>query len=142
MTGSRVARDVLMLPDPRDPSQPPDRWQDPGLLGYLDRVRLPWGEPVRRVVRAVLARLLPDPPGPLVEIGAGGGQLRRTRLAVTSPLARRVPRRSVSSSSRSPPMAMPPPTSTATLAARIPQQFVPLLERFLIGQSIESQPGS
>jgi hypothetical protein len=39
-------------------------------------------------------------------------------------------------------MAMPPPTSTATLAARIPQQFVALLERFLIGQSIESQPGS
>jgi SAM-dependent methyltransferase len=53
-----------------------NRWQNPALLGHLARVRRPWDGLTRRVVRAVLAKFLPTPPGPLVEIGAGGGQLR------------------------------------------------------------------
>ncbi len=52
------------------------RWHDPALLEHLVRVRQPWDRLTRRIVRAALAKFLPDPPGPLVEIGAGGGQLR------------------------------------------------------------------
>jgi SAM-dependent methyltransferase len=49
-------------------------WHDPALLDRLDRVRAPWDALTRRVVRAAVARFVP--PGPLVEVGAGGGQLR------------------------------------------------------------------
>ena len=49
-------------------------WHDPALLARLDRVRAPWDALTRRVVRAAIARFVP--PGPLVEVGAGGGQLR------------------------------------------------------------------
>ena len=59
-----------MTPDPGT------KWHDPALLDHLVRVRRPWDALVRRVVRAVLKRYLPDPSGALVEIGAGGGQLR------------------------------------------------------------------
>ncbi|WP_439625790.1 class I SAM-dependent methyltransferase [Gemmata sp.] len=59
-----------MTPDPGT------KWHDPALLDHLVRVRQPWDALVRRVVRAVLKRYLPDPSGALVEIGAGGGQLR------------------------------------------------------------------
>jgi SAM-dependent methyltransferase len=54
----------------------PDRWHDPALIDHLARVRKPWGELTRRIVRAVLTKFLPTPSGPVVEIGAGGGQLR------------------------------------------------------------------
>src|SRR4051812_46161770 len=53
-----------------------DRWHDPALLDHLARVREPWDALTHRVVRATLAKFLSSPPGPLVEIGAGGGQLR------------------------------------------------------------------
>ena len=59
-----------MLPSPLD------RWHDPALLDHLTRVRKPWEALTRRIVRTTLAKFLPQPPGPLVEIGAGGGQLR------------------------------------------------------------------
>jgi SAM-dependent methyltransferase len=49
-------------------------WHDPALLDRLARVREPWDALTRRVVRAVVAKFVP--PGPLVEVGAGGGQLR------------------------------------------------------------------
>ncbi|HYH67926.1 MAG TPA: class I SAM-dependent methyltransferase [Urbifossiella sp.] len=49
-------------------------WHDPALLARLDRVRAPWDALTRRVVRAAVSRFVP--PGPLVEVGAGGGQLR------------------------------------------------------------------
>jgi SAM-dependent methyltransferase len=52
------------------------RWHDPALIDHLARLRKPWEALTRRVVCAVLARFLPQPPGPIVEIGAGGGQLR------------------------------------------------------------------
>jgi SAM-dependent methyltransferase len=64
-----------MLPDPgggRDTHSAP--WQDPALLDRLGRVRAPWDALTRRVVRAVVAKFVPS--GPLVEVGAGGGQLR------------------------------------------------------------------
>ncbi len=54
----------------------PARWQDPGILDHLEQVRKPWDRLTRRIVRATLSRFLPTPPGQLVEIGAGGGQLR------------------------------------------------------------------
>jgi SAM-dependent methyltransferase len=54
----------------------PPRWHDPALLDHLARVRRPWDGLVRRVVGATLTKYLPDPPGPLAEVGAGGGQLR------------------------------------------------------------------
>lgn len=54
----------------------PDRWHDPALIDHLARVRAPWDALTRRIVHAALAKFLPNPPGPLVEIGAGGGQLR------------------------------------------------------------------
>lgn len=60
---------------PTDPSTP-QRWHDPALLDHLERARKPWDAPVRRAVTAVLARFLPSPAASLVEIGAGGGQLR------------------------------------------------------------------
>ncbi len=53
-----------------------DRWHDPALIDHLARVRAPWDALTRRIVRAVLAKFLPTPPAALVEIGAGGGQLR------------------------------------------------------------------
>ena len=59
-----------MLPSPLE------RWHDPALIDHLARVRAPWDALTRRVVRAALAKFLPSPPMPLVEIGAGGGQLR------------------------------------------------------------------
>ena len=52
------------------------RWHDPALLDHLRRVREPWDRLTQRIVQAVLAKFLPNPAGPLVEIGAGGGQLR------------------------------------------------------------------
>lgn len=73
---------------------PSERWSDPALLDHLARVRAPWDRLTRRIVAAALARFLPvSPPGaarlwqqpsaapgdwngPVVEIGAGGGQLR------------------------------------------------------------------
>jgi SAM-dependent methyltransferase len=54
----------------------PDRWHNPALLDHLIRVRQPWDALTRRIVRATLSRYLPFPGGTLVEIGAGGGQLR------------------------------------------------------------------
>jgi SAM-dependent methyltransferase len=59
-----------MLPSPLD------RWHDPALLDHLARVRQPWEPLTRRIVRATLTKFLPATPAPLVEIGAGGGQLR------------------------------------------------------------------
>ena len=59
-----------MLPSPLD------RWHDPALLDHLARVRQPWDALTRRIVRATLAKFLPVSPAPVVEIGAGGGQLR------------------------------------------------------------------
>lgn len=59
-----------MLPSPLE------RWHNPALLDHLARVRKPWEALTRRIVRAALAKFLPKPPGPVVEIGAGGGQLR------------------------------------------------------------------
>jgi SAM-dependent methyltransferase len=52
-----------------------DRWHDPALLEHLARVRAPWDALVRRIVRAGAARFVPPAPGPVVELGAGGGQL-------------------------------------------------------------------
>ncbi|MFO0796783.1 MAG: class I SAM-dependent methyltransferase [Gemmataceae bacterium] len=49
-------------------------WHDPALLARLDRVRAPWDALTARVVRAAVSRFVPA--GPLVEVGAGGGQLR------------------------------------------------------------------
>ncbi len=49
-------------------------WHDPALLDRLARVRAPWDALTARVVRAAVAKFVP--PGPLVEVGAGGGQLR------------------------------------------------------------------
>ncbi len=49
-------------------------WHDPALLDRLDRLRAPWDGLTRRIVEAVVRRFVP--PGPLVEVGAGGGQLR------------------------------------------------------------------
>ncbi|QDU18490.1 methyltransferase domain-containing protein [Urbifossiella limnaea] len=49
-------------------------WHDPALLARLARVRAPWDALTARVVRAAVARFVP--PGLLVEVGAGGGQLR------------------------------------------------------------------
>lgn len=60
---------------PSEESLPP-RWTDPALLDHLDRVRGPWHAHARRIVRAVVANYLNHPPSPVVEIGAGGGQLR------------------------------------------------------------------
>ncbi|MBN9121366.1 MAG: class I SAM-dependent methyltransferase [Planctomycetes bacterium] len=59
-----------MLPSPLD------RWHDPALIDHLAHVRKPWDVLTRRIVRAVLTKFLPKPPGPVVEVGAGGGQLR------------------------------------------------------------------
>jgi len=59
-----------MTPDPIA------RWHNPALLDHLIRVRQPWDRLTRRIVQAVLARHLPIPCNSLVEIGAGGGQLR------------------------------------------------------------------
>lgn len=49
-------------------------WHDPALLDRLARVRAPWDALAARVVRAAVTKFVP--PGPLVEVGAGGGQLR------------------------------------------------------------------
>jgi SAM-dependent methyltransferase len=49
-------------------------WHDPALLDRLARVRAPWDALARRITQAVVAKFVP--PGPLVEVGAGGGQLR------------------------------------------------------------------
>jgi SAM-dependent methyltransferase len=57
-------------------SSPLERWANPALVDHLRRVRAPWDALTRRIVRAALAEFLPTPPAPLVEIGAGGGQLR------------------------------------------------------------------
>jgi SAM-dependent methyltransferase len=61
---------MVMLPSPLD------RWTDPALLTHLARIREPWDALTRRIVRAALTTFLPQPPGPIVEVGAGGGQLR------------------------------------------------------------------
>lgn len=53
-----------------------DRWHNPALLDHLVRIRQPWDSLTRRIVRATLTRFLSNPVGTLVEIGAGGGQLR------------------------------------------------------------------
>jgi SAM-dependent methyltransferase len=55
---------------------PAARWANPTLIDHLARVRQPWGALTRRVVRAVLAKWLPATATEVVEIGAGGGQLR------------------------------------------------------------------
>jgi SAM-dependent methyltransferase len=55
---------------------PLDRWRDPALIAHLARIRAPWDPLVRRVVSAALAKFLPSPAESVVEIGAGGGQLR------------------------------------------------------------------
>ncbi|MBA4189407.1 MAG: hypothetical protein C0467_15565 [Planctomycetaceae bacterium] len=52
------------------------RWHNPALLDHLIRIRQPWDRLTRRIVRATLAKYLPHSPEILVEIGAGGGQLR------------------------------------------------------------------
>lgn len=54
-----------------------DRWSDTSLLSRLDIARQPWESASRRIVTAVLNRFLPRLDGPIVEIGAGDGQLRR-----------------------------------------------------------------
>ena len=61
---------MIVLPDPLE------RWANPALIDHLARVRQPWDAPVRRIVRAALAKWLPTLAAPVVEIGAGGGQLR------------------------------------------------------------------
>lgn len=55
-----------------------DRWQDPALLAHLERLRRPFHQLNRRIVRLTLERFLPSltPQCPCIEIGAGGGQLR------------------------------------------------------------------
>jgi SAM-dependent methyltransferase len=64
-----------------------DRWRDPALLDHLGRLRHSWQRLTRRIVGAVLEKHLPPTPAPLLEIGAGGGQLRdwlpRERAAET-----------------------------------------------------------
>ncbi len=57
-----------------NPAHQPAPWQDPALLDRLARVRAPWDGLTRRIVRAAVEKYVP--PGPLVEVGAGGGQLR------------------------------------------------------------------
>ena len=52
------------------------RWHDPALIDHLARVRAPWTALTRSIVQAALTRFLPNPPAPLIEVGAGGGQLR------------------------------------------------------------------
>jgi SAM-dependent methyltransferase len=72
------------------------RWHNPALLDHLARVRQPWDRLTRRIVQAVLAKYVREHTAPLpsrlvhipreatakeraeilVEIGAGGGQLR------------------------------------------------------------------
>jgi len=52
------------------------RWLDPSVLERLDRVRKAWEEASRRIVQAVLASHVRDLTGGVIEIGAGGGQLR------------------------------------------------------------------
>ncbi len=52
------------------------RWHNPALLDHLIRIRHPWDALTRRIVRAIIARYLPPASRTLVEIGAGGGQLR------------------------------------------------------------------
>jgi SAM-dependent methyltransferase len=59
-----------MLPSPAA------RWANPALIDHLARVRQPWDALTRRIVRAALAQWLPASPKAVVEIGAGGGQLR------------------------------------------------------------------
>lgn len=53
-----------------------ERWTNPALIDHLARVRKPWESLTRRVVRGALAKWLPPAATQLVEIGAGGGQLR------------------------------------------------------------------
>ncbi len=55
---------------------PPDRWANPKLIDHFARVRVPWDTLTRRIVRACTARWLPPAATNIVEIGAGGGQLR------------------------------------------------------------------
>jgi len=52
------------------------RWNNPALLDHLIRIRQPWDRLTRRIVRSVLSRYLPKLSPTIVEIGAGGGQLR------------------------------------------------------------------
>jgi len=62
-----------------DERTPSGRWSDPSLLDHLQRVRRPWDRLTRRIVQSVLAKVVPslgDSDSPLVEIGAGDGQLR------------------------------------------------------------------
>lgn len=59
-----------MLPSPID------RWHNPALIDHLAGVRKPWEALTKRIVGAVLRKCLPTPPATIVEIGAGGGQLR------------------------------------------------------------------
>jgi SAM-dependent methyltransferase len=70
ITRSVMTTIKTMLPSPLD------RWHDPALIDHLARVRKPWETLTRRIVQATLAKFLPASPGPVVEIGAGGGQLR------------------------------------------------------------------
>lgn len=55
---------------------PAERWANPALIDHLARVRKPWDTLTRRIVRTGLAKWLPAPATNVVEIGAGGGQLR------------------------------------------------------------------
>ena len=59
-----------MLPSPLD------RWHDPALIDHLARVRAPWDALTRHIVRAACAKWLPHSAATVVEVGAGGGQLR------------------------------------------------------------------
>lgn len=53
-----------------------NRWANPALIEHLARVRKPWNALTQRIVCAALAKWLPPSPAAIVEIGAGGGQLR------------------------------------------------------------------
>jgi SAM-dependent methyltransferase len=55
---------------------PAERWANPALIDHLARVRQPWDALTRRIARAALAKWLPVSATNVVEIGAGGGQLR------------------------------------------------------------------
>jgi SAM-dependent methyltransferase len=55
---------------------PTERWANPALIDHLARVRKSWDTLTRRIVRAVLMKWLPASVTNVVEIGAGGGQLR------------------------------------------------------------------
>ena len=53
-----------------------ERWANPALIDHLARVRQPWAPLTQRIACAVVAQWCPPSAALVVEIGAGGGQLR------------------------------------------------------------------